>query len=88
MKLMGHEKPIVAPARRVKKGRRPDPNSITQQAIRAGLNPDTVICRVHRGMSLEEALTKPVMPQKESASLAGKASRAAARARRDARRSK
>lgn len=88
MKLMGHEKPISAARPRTNKGRQPDPNSITQQAIRAGLNPDTVLCRVRRGMPLSEALTQPVMPQKESASLAGKASRAAARARRDARRAK
>jgi len=87
MKLMGHERPISEAKARTKQGRKPDPNSITQRAKLAGLHPDTVGSRVRRGMDLEEALSKSPMPQSKSASLAGKASRAAARARRDARRS-
>jgi len=78
MKLMSHEKPISERRRRS----RQDPNSLAGRARAAGLQPATVACRVRRGMDLEEALSKPPMHQSESASLAGKASRAAARARR------
>lgn len=79
MQLMSHERPIT---QRHRKADRTDPNSVAQRAKAAGMVPATVAARVKRGMSLEEALAAPPMPQKESASLAGKASRAAARQRR------
>ncbi|MDI5890649.1 hypothetical protein [Halomonas rhizosphaerae] len=61
-----------------------DPNSVAGRCRAKGVNPGMVYPRLKR-MSLEEALNTPSMSQKESASLAGKASRAAARARRDQR---
>ncbi len=77
MKLTRHDKPIV---QQRDKRLLPNPNSIAQRARQAGLSPYTVYDRLKR-MPLEEALTTPPMPQKESASLAGKASRQSARAR-------
>ncbi len=78
MKLTHHDTPITPRSRRSKPA---DPNTLTARARAAGMNPGTVWSRVKRGMSLDEAVSAPVMPQQESASLAGKASRAAARAR-------
>ncbi len=80
MKLTHHDTPITPPRNR--RGKPADPNTLTARARAAGMNPGTVWSRVKKGMSLDEAVSEPVMPQKESASLAGKASRAAARARR------
>jgi hypothetical protein len=42
-------------------GRSPNPNSVRQQAIRAGLSPAVVDARVHKfGWTLERALATPV----------------------------
>ena len=46
-------------------GARVDPNSMRSRAKAAGIAPATVVRRMKKGMTLEEALAAPVVPRSE-----------------------
>lgn len=50
----------------------PEARSIRVIAIEAGLKPKTLEARIYRGMSLEEAIARPVMTMAEAGAMAHK----------------